>query len=87
MNKMRKEFKSKLIGKKVYIKENIDSIWAGETGTIKYFDGDYYHIHVIDTQPIFKRNEFIVPKDQRKIPSNQKELEEYLRRNDEKRRS
>jgi len=61
-----KEFKSKLIGKRAYIKDDIESWAAGEWGIIKYYDGDYYHIAIWngETQPIFSRNEFVVPRDQ-----------------------
>ncbi len=61
-----KEFKSKLIGKKANIKDDSDSMYAGEWGIIKYFDGDYFHIAMWNgnEEPVFSRNEFVVPKNQ-----------------------
>ena len=58
------EFKSKLIGKHCNIKDNIDSMWAGEWGIIEYFDGEMYHIAMYggDAQPIFSRDEIHIPR-------------------------
>ena len=52
----------KLIGKRVVIK-NKDSIYYGEWGIVKYFDGECYHIAIADDRKnlvIFDRDEFIV---------------------------
>ncbi len=51
---------SKLIGEKVYITDK-KSIYYGEWGIIKDYDGEYYYIAIAsgtDSLPIFKRNEF-----------------------------
>lgn len=55
-------FKSKLIGKKVYITDK-DSIYYNEWGIIKYYDGECYHIAIAngdDSLPIFNRDQFII---------------------------
>jgi len=55
--------KENLIGKKVEIKKNIDSIFAGDWGIIRLFDGEDYHIAIADNSletQIFSRHEFIV---------------------------
>ena len=51
-----------MIGKLVIIK-NKDSIYHGEWGIIKHFDGEYYHIAIADDSKnlvIFERDEFTV---------------------------
>lgn len=56
---------SKLIGKKVWIKDNVDSWAAGEWGVIKGFDGENYHIAIADDpymELIFLRSEFKIMK-------------------------
>ena len=54
------------VGKKCYI-TNKDSIYFGEWGIIKHFDGEYYHVAIAngtDTLPIFERDEIRIPKKQ-----------------------
>lgn len=54
--------KTTLIGKKVDI-TNKESIYFGEWGVVKDFDGDYYFIAIAngtDSLPVFYRNEFKV---------------------------
>ena len=56
--------KSKLIGRKVYITDT-DSIYFGEWGIIKDFDGEVYYIAIAngkDSLPIFDRDQFKVPR-------------------------
>lgn len=56
----------KNVGKKCYIK-NKDSIYYGEWGIIKDFDGEYYHISIAngtDALPIFDRTEIHIPRNQ-----------------------
>jgi hypothetical protein len=56
--------KSKLIGRKVYITDP-ESIYFGEWGIIKDFDGEVYYIAIADgkdSQPIFDRDQFKVPR-------------------------
>lgn len=51
-----------LIGKQVEIK-NRDSWCCGDWGTVKDFDGEYYHIAIFNddrTILVFARNEFKV---------------------------
>ena len=51
-----------MIDKLVIIK-NKDSIYCGEWGIIKHFDGEYYHIAIAnDTKHlvVFERDEFTV---------------------------
>ena len=51
-----------MIGKLVIINCK-DSIYHGEWGIIKHFDGEYYHIAIADNTEqfvIFERNEFTV---------------------------
>ena len=51
-----------MIGKLVIIKTK-DSIYHGEWGIIKHFDGEYYHIAIAnDTEHlvVFSRDEFAV---------------------------
>ena len=53
---------SRLIGKQATITTK-DSIYYGEWGTIKMFDGEYYHIAIYndaDMAVIFTRDEFRV---------------------------
>lgn len=55
---------NKLIGKKVII-TNKDSWAFDQWGTVKMFDGEYYHIAIYndpDTVLIFTRDEFRVPR-------------------------
>ena len=61
-----KKTSEKLLGKVVYIKRNIDSMYAGEWGVITFYDGDNYHVAMWcgETRPIFNRKEFTVPKRQ-----------------------
>jgi len=50
-----------LIGKKVNIKKNIDSPYAGEWGIIRLFDGQDYHVALWDEHHgaiVLSRNEF-----------------------------
>ena len=59
----------KNIGKKCYIK-NEDSIFFGEWGIIKVFDGEYYHVAIAngtDSLPIFDRTEITIPKKQSEV--------------------
>lgn len=53
-----------LIGKKINIKKNIDSPYAGEWGIIRLFDGQDYHIAlwdgVRDGAIVLERKEFTV---------------------------
>jgi len=52
----------KNIGKVAFI-TNKDSIYFGEWGIIKNFDGDYYYIAIangIDSIPIFERKQYTV---------------------------
>lgn len=54
---------TRLIGKKVWIKDNVDSWMAGEWGIIKDFDGENYYIAHADNpdmELIFARSEFII---------------------------
>jgi len=55
---------------KIVIIKCKESIYNGEWGIIKYFDGEYYHIAIADDTEhlvIFQRNEFrILRKDFRK---------------------
>ena len=56
---------SKLIGKTVVI-TNRDSWCYGESGIVKGYDGEYYHIAITgddSTQLEFARNEFKVRKE------------------------
>lgn len=56
----------KNIGKKCYI-TNKDSIYYGEWGIIKAFDGEYYHVAIADGKsslPIFERDEIRIPRKQ-----------------------
>lgn len=58
----------KLIGKTVLI-TNRDSWCYGESGIIKGYDGEYYHIAITgheDVMLIFARDEFKVKKDVKK---------------------
>lgn len=53
----------KNIGKVAFI-TNKDSIYFGEWGIIKNFDGDYYYIAIAggtDSIPVFYRDEFRIP--------------------------
>jgi len=55
---------SKLIGKKVDITDK-DSIYFGDWGIIKSFDGDVYYIAIFngtDSIPVFERNQFKIIK-------------------------
>jgi hypothetical protein len=55
---------SKLIGKKVFITDP-DSIYFGEWGIIADFDGEVYYVNIAggkDSQPIFNRDQFRVPR-------------------------
>lgn len=54
--------KTELIGRQVRIKDNIDSIYNGEWGVIKGFDGDDYHVAMWSgrEQMVFTRKEFTV---------------------------
>lgn len=54
------------VGKAVFIKSP-DSIYNGEWGVVKYFDGDYYYVAIAngdDALPIFDRGELEVSKNQ-----------------------
>lgn len=56
----------KNIGKKCYI-TNKDSIYFGEWGTIKHFDGEYYHVAIADGTNclvVFARDEIRIPRSQ-----------------------
>lgn len=57
-----------LIGKKAYIKANIDSVHAGGWGEIVWECGGEYHIAMYgdkDYCPIFTRNEFVVHRERK----------------------
>lgn len=59
----------KNINKSCYIIDK-ESLYYGEWGIIKHFDGEYYHIAIrngTDILPIFKRNEIRIPKAQKTI--------------------
>ena len=54
---------TRLIGKKVWIKKNVDSWMAGEWGIIKGFGGENYYIAHADNpdmELIFVRSEFTI---------------------------
>lgn len=53
------------VGTKVDIKSP-ESMYNGEWGIVKLFDGDYYHVAIANGNdcPIFERNELRVPKNQ-----------------------
>lgn len=54
------------VGKAVYIKSP-NSIYDGEWGVVKYFDGEYYYVAIAngeDAFPIFDRDELKVCKNQ-----------------------
>ena len=58
------EMKVKNIGKKCYI-INKNSIYFGEWGIIKHFDGEFYHVAIAngtDSLPVFDRKEIKIPK-------------------------
>lgn len=57
----------KLIGKKVWIKKNVNSSEAGNWGIIKYFDGEEYHVAMNNgnTLLVFTRSEFTIAKNQK----------------------
>ena len=43
--------------------KNKDSIYVGEWGIIKHFDGEYYYIAIAngcDGLPVFERDEFVI---------------------------
>lgn len=55
---------NKLIGKQVTITAK-DSMYHGEWGIVKDYDGEYYYIAIADdttAMPIFERKEFKVKK-------------------------
>ena len=55
------------IGKRCYI-INKDSIYFGEWGVVKHFDGEYYHVAIANgtaTLPVFDRKELKIPKNQK----------------------
>jgi hypothetical protein len=54
-----------MIGKKCYITDK-ESIYYGEWGIIRDFDGEYYHVAIADggnSYPVFTRNEIRIPRD------------------------
>ena len=54
------------IGKFCYITDQL-SIFHGDWGIIKDFDGEFYHVAIANgalTLPIFKRNEIRIPRKQ-----------------------
>ena len=56
----------KLIGKKAFV-INRDSIYYGEWGVIKDFDGEVYYLAIANgtgAMPIFDRDELRVPRNQ-----------------------
>ena len=56
--------KSKLVGKRAIITDP-ESIYHGEWGIIKDFDGEVYYIAIADgkdAQPVFDRDQFRVPR-------------------------
>lgn len=64
-----KEFKSKLVGKIVYITDP-DSIYFGEWGTVDYYDGECYGLRLANEKiatAIFDRDQFKVPRRQTEI--------------------
>lgn len=54
------------IGKKCYIIDK-ESIYYGEWGIIKHFDGEYYHVAIANGKNlvIFKRNEIRIPRNRK----------------------
>ena len=55
------------IGKKCYITDK-ESIYFGEWGIIKDFDGEYYYVAIADgksTLPVFGRSEIRIPRVQK----------------------
>ena len=60
--RLSKKSKSNMIGRIAYI-TNIESIFYGEWGVVKFFDGDAYHIAIANDDRIanvFDRNEFVI---------------------------
>lgn len=52
------------INKKCYITDK-ESVYYGEWGIIKHFDGEYYHVAIADGKSclaVFKRSEIRIPK-------------------------
>jgi len=51
---------------KVVVIKSPESMYNGEWGVVKYFDGEYYHVAIANGNdcPIFDRNELKVPKNQ-----------------------
>ena len=56
-----------MIGKKVTIRCK-DSMYHGEWGIVKHFDGEYYHVAIANENSlvIFKRKELVVRKEIKK---------------------
>ena len=55
--------KSRLIGKRVFIKDE-ESIYFGEWGIVDHYDGELYHIRIAngDVGPVFDRKQLYVPR-------------------------
>lgn len=61
---MSESLKMKNVGKKCYI-INKSSIYYGEWGIIKHFDGECYHVAIANggsSLPIFDRDEIRIPR-------------------------
>lgn len=64
MSDKTRKIQSKLIGRKVYINDDVEC-WGGFWGYIIAWDGNSYHVSggaIGSEQPIFTRDEFYVPK-------------------------
>jgi hypothetical protein len=62
---VKEDMKSKLIGKRAFIKEGF---YEGHWGVIKDYDGDTYTItegSIGDLKPIFDRDEFIIRREKK----------------------
>ena len=76
---------SKLVGRKVYIKKNVES-WASQKGgwwgIVKMYDGDAYHISPCNDDNItliFTRDEFTAPREEGRR-MGYKEVQETVKR-------
>jgi hypothetical protein len=66
-----------LIDRKVFITDK-DSIYYNEWGTVKHYDGEYFHIAIADETdhlPIFNRDQFTVSKTKLTLSGKMKEIE------------
>lgn len=60
--------KTKLLGKRVYVVDK-ESLYYGEWGTVADYDGELYHVKIVDgsdTMPVFNRKQLYVPR--QKVP-------------------